>query len=159
MTAATTLTRRAVLAALAGSAAIQPLAAGEALPKVIVHRDPSCDCCGGWVKHIREAGFPVEVIETTELNRVKARLKVPQTLAACHTAELGAYVIEGHIPAPAIKKLLGEKPQAIGLAVPGMPVGSPGMDAGGAPPETYDVVLFGPGVQRTFARYRGAHPI
>jgi hypothetical protein len=89
------------------------------------------------------------------VNRLKVRLGVPQDLASCHTAEVGGYVIEGHVPAEAIKRLLAEKPQAKGLAVPGMPVGSPGMEVKGVEDEVYEVVLFGPSSQTTFARYRG----
>jgi hypothetical protein len=81
---------------------------------------------------------------------------VPQSLASCHTAEIGGYVIEGHVPADTIKRLLTEKPKAKGLAVPGMPIGSPGMEVEGVEPDTYEVVLFGPSGQTTFARYRGA---
>ena len=81
---------------------------------------------------------------------------MPQALAACHTAEVDGYVIEGHVPAPAIKRLLSERPQAKGLAVPGMPIGSPGMEVEGSEPEVYPVVLFGPAGQRIFARFRGA---
>jgi hypothetical protein len=98
------------------------------------------------------------VIETSELNRVKVRLGVPQVLASCHTAEVAGYVIEGHVPAGAIKRLLAEKLQAR-LAVPGMPVGSPGMEVEGTAPETYEVVPFGPAGQRTFARYRGVQEV
>jgi hypothetical protein len=126
---------------------------------VAVTKDPGCGCCGGWVDHLKAAGFPVEVTETAEVNRVKARLGVPQALAACHTAEVGGYVVEGHVPASAIRRLLAERPQAKGLAVPGMPVGSPGMEVEGTAPETYTVVLFGPAGQRTFGRYRGAAEI
>lgn len=118
-------------------------------------KDPSCGCCSGWADHIRAAGFPVEIKETAEINRLKARLGVPQALASCHTAEVGGYVIEGHVPVGAIMRLLAEKPQAKGLAVPGMPIGSPGMAVEGAAPDTYEVVLFGPSGQTTFARYQG----
>jgi hypothetical protein len=93
------------------------------------------------------------------VNRAKIRLGVPQALAACHTAEVDGYVIEGHVPAAAIKQLLAERPQAKGLAVPGMPVGSPGMEVEGSEPEIYAVILFGLSGQRTFGRYRGATPI
>jgi len=136
-------------AALAAAAPVR--AAG--LPQATVHRDPSCGCCGAWVEHLRRAGFPVAVVETGDVDAVKRRLGVPADLAACHTAEVGGYVIEGHVPAGAVRRLLAEKPVALGLAVPGMPVGSPGME--GSPPETYEVVLFGTGGRRTFARYRG----
>jgi hypothetical protein len=127
----------------------------EALPSIRVHRDPSCGCCGAWVDHLRASGFTAEVIETAEINRVKSKLGVPQSLASCHTAEIEQYVIEGHVPAPAIKRLLSERPRAKGLAVPGMPVGSPGMEIEGSAPETYEVVLFGEFGQRSFARFKG----
>lgn len=85
------------------------------------------------------------------MNDVKTRLGVPQTLASCHTGEVGGYVIEGHVPAPSIKRLLAERHQAVGLAVSGMPVGSPGMEVEGLEPDTYEVILFGPSGQRSFA--------
>jgi hypothetical protein len=153
--------RRVFLAGVAASFAVArlPAWAQEPLPKVVVNRDPSCGCCGAWVEHLRKAGFTAEVVETAELNRVKTRLGVPQALAACHTAEVSGYVIEGHVPATAIKRLLAEKPQAKGLAVPGMPVGSAGMEVEGAEPETYSVILFGPSGQRRFARFRGSAEI
>ena len=132
--------------------------ASEPLPRMIVNKDPNCGCCSGWVKHIQAAGFTVDVVDTGQLNRVKAKLGVPDDLAACHTAEIAGYVIEGHVPATAVKRLLAEKPNAKGLAVPGMPVGSPGMEVEGAPPDTYDVILFGPG-QRRFARFQGDREI
>jgi hypothetical protein len=133
--------------------------AQESLPKVMVTKDPSCGCCSGWVDHLKSAGFPVEVRETSEINRVKVRLGVPNDLASCHTAEVGGYVVEGHVPADAIKRLLAERPQAKGLAVPGMPVGSPGMEVGGVEDDTYEVVLFGPSGQKTFARYQGSRQV
>jgi hypothetical protein len=126
------------------------------LPKVVVTKDPSCGCCSGWVDHMKAANFPVEVIETSKINRLKARLGVPDDLTSCHTAEVDGYVIEGHVPADAVKRLLAERPRARGLAVPGMPVGSPGMEAEGAEPEVFRVVQFGPAGAKIFARYRGA---
>jgi hypothetical protein len=135
--------------------AVNPTLAEAGLPKVVVSKDPSCGCCSGWVDHLKAAGFAVEVHETAGINRVKARLGVPDDLASCHTAEVGGYVIKGHVPADAIKRLLAEKPQAKGLAVPGMPVGSPGMEVEGVENDTYDVVLFGPTGQTAFARYNG----
>ena len=145
-------TRRGFIAGLAGLVTKGSLRAAEGLPQVIVTEDPSCGCCSGWVEHLRQAGFPVEVIENSDINRVKVRLGVPQALAACHTGETAGYVIEGHVPASAIKRLLSEKPRAKGLAVAGMPFGSPGMEVEGAEPQVYEVVLFGPDGQRTFAR-------
>lgn len=153
------ISRRALLAGFAASGLIIvtriPLAA-ETLPKMVVTKDPNCGCCTGWVEHVRAAGFDVDVVESAEVNRLKTRLGVPQPLASCHTAEIGGYVIEGHVPPAAIKRLLAEKPDGKGLAVPGMPVGSPGMDVEGMKPETYEVILFGPSGQRTYARYTGA---
>lgn len=150
-------TRRKILAGATISSLVLSFdrAQAKAFPKMTVTKDPSCGCCSGWVEHIRAAGFPVEVIESGELNRVKDRLGVPQALASCHTAKIGGYLIEGHVPAAAVKRLLAEKPAGRGLAVPGMPVGSPGMEVEGTAPEAYDVVLFGPSGQRTFARFLG----
>lgn len=150
------MNRRFVLLGLAAAGAAVALpSSAQSLPKVVVHRDPSCGCCGAWVDHIRAAGFPAEVIETDGINRVKARLGVPQALASCHTSEVSGYVVEGHVPAEAIRRLLSERPDAKGLAVAGMPTGSPGMEVPGTPPDTYEVVLFGPSGQSTFARFRG----
>ena len=153
------ISRRALLAGLAASTlvlATRASLAQEALPKMVVTKDPNCGCCTGWVEHVRAAGFDVDVVESAEVNRLKTRLGVPQPLASCHTAETGGYVIEGHVPPAAIKRLLAEKPDGTGLAVPGMPVGSPGMEVEGMESETYEVVLFGPSGQRTYARYTGA---
>jgi hypothetical protein len=150
------ITRRNVVLGATGFAvglAVRPSSAAD--PRVTVTKDPNCGCCGDWVEHLRQAGFAVEVRDVPDVNRVKARLGVPSDLAACHTAEVSGYVIEGHVPASSIRRLLAEKPNAIGLAVAGMPVGSPGMEVPGTPPDTYDVVLFGAG-RRVYARFRGA---
>lgn len=155
------LTRRDLGLALAAAPAV--VVAGrtraESLPRMIVTKDPSCGCCSGWAEHVRAAGFPVEIVETESLNRVKARLGVPQDLAGCHTAEVAGYVIEGHVPASVIRRVLDEKPDAAGLSVPGMPVGSPGMEVEGSPPDEYDVILFGPSGRRRYARFRGAEEV
>ena len=124
---------------------------------MLVHKDPNCGCCEAWVEHLRTAGFSVDVANTSEINRVKVRVGIPTELASCHTARIGRYVLEGHVPVSAVRKLLTEQPAAIGLAVPGMPIGSPGMEVPGTPPDAYEVVLFGPNLRRTFARFRGAH--
>jgi hypothetical protein len=147
------LTRRSVLAA----AAVSLLPGGRLIAAddtvITVHKDPTCGCCTGWVRHLQRAGFTTNVIDTKELDPVKQRLGVPDDLAACHTAEASNYVVEGHVPASAVKRLLAERPSATGLAVPGMPVGSPGMEGG--EPETYDVMLFGPNGRRPYMRFRG----
>ncbi|MCA0419961.1 MAG: DUF411 domain-containing protein, partial [Proteobacteria bacterium] len=93
--------------ALTGAAA-----ATETLPKMTVTRDPNCGCCSNWVKHIKAAGFPVDVVEIDDVMPLKAKLGVPEALMSCHTAEIGGYVIEGHVPAEAVKRLLVERPKA-----------------------------------------------
>ena len=153
----TALTRRNLLVglAIAGGGA----RAADQLPKLTVTKDPTCGCCAGWTDHVRAAGFPVEVIESAELNRVKVRLGVPQELAGCHTAEVDGYVIEGHVPASIIKRLLVERPAVKGLAVPGMPVGSPGMHVEGAEPEMFEVIAFGPSGHAVIARFKGSEQL
>lgn len=151
------LSRRRVLAVLASASLAGPVRA-QSRPTMLVHKDPNCGCCGEWVKHVRAAGFTVTVIETRDLRAVKTRRRVPPALESCHTAEIDGYVIEGHVPPAEIVRLLAERPHAIGLAVPDMPVGSPGMEVAGVEPETYEVILFGAG-ESTYARYRGAQRI
>jgi hypothetical protein len=127
-----------------------------AWPLVTVHKDPTCGCCGGWVAHLETHGFQVKIIETTEINRVKARTGVPFELNACHTAQIAGYLIEGHVPATALEKFLREKPDALGLAVPGIPSGSPGMTGDY---EEYEVILFGKDERRVYGRYKGENEI
>jgi hypothetical protein len=107
-----------------------------------VWKDPNCGCCNDWIAHIEEAGFQVQAFNTGN-NGIRARLGIAQKLGSCHTAKIDGYAIEGHVPAADIKRLLEEKPEAIGLAVPGMPIGSPGMDgpAYGDRKDPYDVLL------------------
>jgi hypothetical protein len=151
-------TRREVTTSLIATALLvdMPRAWAQDLPRVTVSKDPTCGCCSGWVDHMRSAGFSVDVIETPEINRTKARLGVPHDLASCHTAEVGGYVIEGHVPAAEVHRLLSEKPNAKGLAVPGMPMSSPGMEMADMDADTYDVVLFGRFGHRAYARYEGS---
>lgn len=124
--------------ALAASAPADAVAAAESMT---VYKDPNCGCCEQWVAHVKQAGFAVTVRDTADMQTVKASMGVPEALGSCHTARVGNYTIEGHVPADLIKKLLVEKPAARGLAVPGMPVGSPGMEQGGRK-DKYDVLLF-----------------
>lgn len=137
-------------------AAVVPYARADTAIKAVVYRDPTCGCCHKWVDHLRAHGFAATVNDAASMGAVKARLGVPKTLSSCHTAEIGGYVIEGHVPADAIKRLLSEKPNIVGLAVPGMPIGSPGME--GPDPELYDVIAFGPDGQRVFGRYLEDRP-
>ena len=148
--------RSALLAAVGTLVSAGALAAAEE-PAITVHRDPSCGCCSGWVQHLQKSGFVTNVLETRDLDAVKTRLGVPDDLAACHTAQLAGYLIEGHVPAEALRRLLAEKPSATGLAVPGMPIGSPGMEGG--TPEKYDVVLFGSSGRRTYMTFVGERSV
>jgi hypothetical protein len=109
------------------------------------------------VRHLQAAGFSVTVREEANLQNVQKRLSVPADLTACHTAEADGYVIEGHVPASAIQRLLKERPVATGVAVPGMPAGSPGMESGA--PERYAVVLFGPDGRRTYMEFEGVRSV
>lgn len=115
------------IAALAGTGALSALAVAPAKPNVEVWKDPTCGCCKDWVSHLEANGFRVKINETGN-TEARKRLGIPEALGSCHTALVGGYAIEGHVPARDIDRLLKERPQAIGLAVPGMPVGSPGMD-------------------------------
>lgn len=154
--------RGLVIGAAQAAAALalwRPSIAAETLPKIIVTRDPNCGCCGNWVAHVRAAGLTVEVVEVPDVAPLKARLGVPDALASCHTAEIGGYVVEGHVPAAAIKRLLAERPPVTGLAVAGMPVGSPGMEVPGQLPQDYEVIAFSAGAQQVFARYRGLQQV
>ena len=126
-------------------------------PAILVHKDPDCSCCSGWVRHLQAAGFVVTVDRTKDLRSARERLGVPADLAACHTAEVGGYVLEGHVPAVAVRRLLEKRPAAIGLAVPGMPAGSPGMEGG--VPQRYDVILFGATSRQPFMHFVGAENV
>ena len=152
------ITRRgALLSGVAlGSFAYIKSAGGAEPAHISVTKGPNCECCEGWAKHLRASGFSVSVVESTELSAIKTKLGVPADLQTCHTAEVGNYVLEGHVPAAAVRYLLHEKPENVtGLAVPGMPIGSPGMEVPGTAPEEYTVFLFGPTGRRGWARFRG----
>ena len=107
-----------------------------------VWKDPSCGCCHEWIAHMERNGFKVTVHDTGN-NAVRARLGLPARYGSCHTALIGGYVVEGHVPADDVKRLLREKPQALGIAVPGMPIGAPGMDGAvyGGRRDRYDTLL------------------
>lgn len=109
-------------------------------PLVTVTRTPTCGCCSKWADHLEANGFRVELRNVPDVTPVKRAKGVPQSLAACHTAEVGGYVVEGHVPAGDIRRLLAERPAVTGIAVPGMPEGSPGME--GPEPERYHVYAF-----------------
>ncbi|HBT69931.1 MAG TPA: metal-binding protein [Agrobacterium sp.] len=133
--------RREFLCTLAAVGALPvagaALAEGESM---VVYKDPNCGCCGAWAKAIEGAGIAVTVENLPDLDPVKRRFGVPKALEGCHTASVGGYVIEGHVPLEALQKILREKPEISGIAVPGMPAGSLGM--GVDPAASYDVVAF-----------------
>ena len=138
------------LAALLAAVAFNALAAD--LPEVEVYKSPYCGCCTEWAKHMADNGFRVKAINVDDVSGTRARLGMPERYASCHTAKIGDYLIEGHVPAGDVKRLLREKPGAIGLAAPGMPGGSPGMES--AKKEAYDVLLVGSdGRAKVFARH------
>lgn len=151
------LTRRAALA-LAGALLTARPSFAVAGPAIHVVKDPSCGCCGDWIAILRDEGFSVTVeeMEADALQAHKRSKGIPDALASCHTAQSEGYVIEGHVPAADIRRLLAERPHGIGLSVPGMPWGAPGMG-----PETereaYDVLLIGQdGTPRVYAHYPAA---
>jgi hypothetical protein len=146
------LSRRAVLAALPLLLATHAQAA-QAGPLVTVVKSPTCGCCDAWVAHLRRAGFQVRVTNAAEVTPTARRLGVPDDLRSCHTASVGGYAIEGHVPAADIRRLLSQRPAAAGLAVPGMPTGSPGMEHGNHR-EPYRTILFTrAGQRRVFATH------
>jgi len=151
------VSRRSALGIVAAALMTPTITVAAQAPVIRVHRDPNCGCCLGWVRHLEGAGFSVTVHEEANPPDVRRRLGVPADLTACHTAEAGGYVIEGHVPAAAIQRLLKERPVATGVAVPGMPVGSPGMEGG--TPERFAVILFGPDGRRTYSKFEGVQPV
>lgn len=130
-----------------------PATTASTLPTVVAYRNPGCGCCEKWTEHMKSAGFDVSMQDDPDLVARKTKLGVPDQLAGCHTALIGPYVIEGHVPPDDVIRFLAQKPQALGLAVPGMPVGSPGMEMGNST-EPYEVMMFKiDGSTSTFATY------
>jgi hypothetical protein len=133
------------LALIVGGGAVYslvPQTANQArADEVVVYKSPTCGCCTDWVTHMEQNGFSVKVHDITNVNPIKQEAGLDPALASCHTAFVGGYLIEGHVPAVDVRRLLNEKPEALGLAVPGMPIGSPGMEVAGRENQPYDVVL------------------
>jgi hypothetical protein len=120
---------------------------------VTVYKDPHCGCCGKWAEHMRANGFTVNEVVTGAMAEVKREAGVPQALGSCHTAKVGGYVVEGHVPAADVRRLLADRPAVVGLSAPGMPQGSPGME-GPFPPDRYEVLSFDQqGRSKVFARH------
>ncbi len=138
----------------AASAEAAPAPTQSTLPMMIVNKSPSCGCCGSWVEHMERAGFKVQTNDTDDMGPIKERVGVPYGKGSCHTAEVGGYFIEGHVPAEDIKRLLAERPDAKGLVVPGMPAGSPGMELPDGRVQPYVVELVAnDGTTSEFARH------
>ncbi len=151
------LSRRQAMMVLSAVPALGwPGARAAEAGKLVMHKSATCGCCGGWASRMREAGFVVEEIVEADMAAIKARLGVPEAMASCHTAELDGYLIEGHVPAQAIRQVLAERPKALGVAAPGMPMGAPGMEMGA--PEVYALYLFDGAESRPFGRWRGDKP-
>ncbi len=130
------------LSALACCTALGFAAPAFASPdEVVMYKDPNCGCCGKWAAHMRSAGFAVKEVASARMDLVKQEAGVPEAQGSCHTATVGGYVVEGHVPATDVRRMLAEKPAIRGLSAPGMPLGSPGME-GPYPAERYDVVSF-----------------
>jgi hypothetical protein len=115
----------------------------EAQASMLVHKSATCGCCNAWIMHMRDAGFQVGARNEDDVTLIKQQHEIPSHLWSCHTAVIDGYVIEGHIPAPQVQRLLAERPSLTGLAVPGMPAGSPGMETSG-PNQAYTIYGFGP---------------
>lgn len=127
-------------------------AGASELPQVEIYKSPYCGCCTEWAKHMAANGFKVKSIDVEDVPATRARLGMPERYGSCHTAKIGNYLIEGHVPAADVKRLLQEKPKAVGLAAPGMPGGSPGMES--AKKEAYEVLLVGnDGKAQVFSRH------
>ncbi len=110
--------------------------------EVVVYKSPTCGCCSNWAEYLRDNGLTVKTEDVADLSAVKAKLGVPLGLHSCHTAVIEGYVIEGHVPIEPIRRILEERPEIAGLAVPGMPIGSPGMEMPGRHADSYDIVAF-----------------
>ncbi|MBQ2261005.1 MAG: DUF411 domain-containing protein [Loktanella sp.] len=152
------INRRIFLASLAGTVAstskVLAVSAPDADRHIRVVRSPDCGCCGAWITHLEENGFIVEDVLSTDIEATKDQYAVPMQLRSCHTGIIAGYVIEGHVPATDIIKLLEERPEADGLAVPGMPIGSPGMEMGDRT-DAFDVILWSGGNTTVFSEYKG----
>ncbi|WP_427160409.1 DUF411 domain-containing protein [Aliinostoc sp. HNIBRCY26] len=141
---------------ITGTTASSAIAETLVTPQVKVYRSPSCSCCGNWLDHIQKQGFKIQAdIKTDDIDAIKEKYNLPPELASCHTAIIDGYVMEGHIPADDIKRFLQQKPQLAGLAVPGMPVGSPGMELGNEK-DSFTVMAFNhKGETQAFQKHQG----
>ena len=158
MIAEQTITRRSLLGfgltiTALGITACSGQAAKAERVQMTVYRDPNCGCCEAWTTQATEAGFDAKLVNDSDMGAVKRRLGVPETLASCHTALVAGYVLEGHVPFADVQRLLRERPAEVkGLAVPGMPAGSPGMEMPDGIKQPFEVIAFGPGRTTVFSK-------
>ena len=132
-----------VWGATACTPAAAPSSVAENAPTIItVYKSPTCGCCDGWIEYMEKHGYRVRVQEITDVTSIKNRYQIPVALQSCHTSLVGGYVVEGHVPVEALEQLLAERPSVKGIAVPGMPIGAPGMEQHGTAPQPYDVMSF-----------------
>ena len=128
----------------------------RAVGKMTMHKSATCGCCSKWAARMREAGFEVEEVIEADMAAIKMKFGVPTAMQSCHTAQMEGYIVEGHVPADALHGLLAERPGVVGVAAPGMPAGSPGMETGEA--EVYPLYLFDAASSREFGKWRGSKP-
>ena len=138
-----------VAVALASGAWMQAQARPAAKPQMTVYKDASCGCCMKWVEHLQANGFEVKALDVPDIDQVKRTYNVPASVSSCHTGIVNGYVVEGHVPADAVAKMLREKPAIAGIAVPGMPAGSPGMEVPGGRVQPYTIMAFDKGGKTT----------
>ncbi len=144
---------KALVSSAAAPASTEP-SSKKSLPEVVMYKSPNCECCTGWADHLRKEGFTVVEKKRDDMDAIKAKYGVTQKLASCHTAIVDGYVIEGHVPAADVERLLTERPNIVGLTAPGMPMKSPGMQKSGQTPKNYDVLAFdADGTSRVFTHY------
>lgn len=134
-------------------AADAPRVAPASGPVVTVYKSPTCGCCSLWGEHLEANGFVVETVDVNDLRPIKQQYGIPDSLASCHTGVVDGYIIEGHVPAEDVRRLLAEQPEAAGLALPGMPLGSPGMEVADGRVQPYAVYLVADGETTVFARH------
>jgi hypothetical protein len=149
------LSRRHVLWVIGAVAAAGVRPRAQKGPAIQVYKDPTCGCCALWVDHLRKAGFAATVTDVADMTAIKDKHGVPRQARSCHTAVVDGYVVEGHVPVADVQRLLKQRPAVAGLGVPGMPIGSPGMEVAGMKPQPFDVLAFDKSGQTTvFASHR-----
>lgn len=147
------MNRRHLISLALGAFAALPVRAAAKLPQLEVFKNPSCGCCGAWVDHMKAAGFDVKVNLVDDTSAARKRAGIPDRFGSCHTAMVGGYAVEGHVPADEVKRLLALRPDAVGVAVPSMPPGSPGMEMGSRR-DPYNIFLIDKrGHETVFASY------